>query len=112
MANGLRNIEPLILEDVAAACCLRTVDALVVHRDTDIQRLTAAGPVMRTPKEIQDRLQALLIAGIELMAEHCADDSWNSGLEGAVLQGRLSIIPQTLDWLRGEQGRPSSKRPS
>ncbi len=62
IADELKNVETMLIEELAAVACRRATFAeLVDQRDADIRRLTAESPVMPTPKEIRDRLRALLI---------------------------------------------------
>src|ERR1039457_5370799 len=99
MEDELRNLETSIIEELAAGCRRTSGDELAAQRDADIWRLTADDPVMQTPEGIRDRLRGMLVLSIEIMGERYEDRAWSAGLEGAILQGRMSILREALDWL-------------
>lgn len=104
MADELKNLETLIIRELVAAYRHPTVDELVAQRDGDLRRLAGESSVMHTPEEIRDRLRALLIVSIEVMADRHEDHAWSAGLEGAVLKGRMSVLREILDWLTNGRG--------
>jgi hypothetical protein len=97
--KDLKKIETMVIETTAAAYGRSSVDDLIAQQQADIKRLAKGEALARTPEAIRDQLQAILVVSIELMAEHCNEERWRRGIEGAILEGRISILRETLDWI-------------
>jgi hypothetical protein len=95
--DNLKLLETLILEEQAASYGRTSVEALQHQRDADINRLTT--PSVRIPQEIRERLQGSLLLSVEVKAEHCDEEQWRTGVVGAILEGRMSILREILDWM-------------
>jgi len=95
----LKELETLIIEALAGDYGRNDVDGLMTQRDSDLSRLTSQKVVLQSPDAIQDYLRARLVLSIELMGDHCEEERWRSGVEGAILEGRTSIVRELLDWL-------------
>jgi hypothetical protein len=95
--DNLKELEALILEEQAASYGRTSVAELQHQRDVDINRLTTHS--VRTPQEIRERLQGALLLSVEVKAEHCDEEQWRTGVVGAILEGRISILREILDWM-------------
>ncbi len=99
MEDELKTIEATLITSMAATYGHPSVAELTAERDRDIQRLRTQSPVNVSAEDIRDRLRSMLVLSIELMGEHYEEPAWSSGVEGAILHGRLSILRETLDWI-------------
>ena len=99
MEDELKVIEASIIEELAAGYSHSSVNNLAAQRDADIKRVTTQSPVTQTPGGIRDRLRGMLVLSIELIGESYHDEAWRSGVEGAILEGRMSVLREMLDWM-------------
>ena len=99
MTGDVRELETSIIEQLAAVYGRRNIDELITQRDTDIKRFATKNNSMQTPEAIRNRLRTMLVLSIEVMGEGCQDERWRSGVVGAILEGRMSILREVLDWL-------------
>jgi hypothetical protein len=54
---------------------------------------------MQTPEAIRDYLQETLVQLIEVKATKYDDEEWRTGIKGAILEGRIDILQEILDWI-------------
>jgi hypothetical protein len=54
---------------------------------------------MPTPKDIREYLEETLVQLIEVKAAKCDDEEWSTGIPGAILEGRISMVNDILDWM-------------
>jgi hypothetical protein len=93
-------LEALIVEEYSKAYGQHSVDDLIAQRDADIKRFTNKTTI-RTPEEIRARLGDMLVLSLEVKGEHCEEERWCTGVEGAILEGRMSILREIMDWILG-----------
>ena len=88
-----------ILEEQAATYASSSTDDLIAQGDADTRRLSKEQKLLQTPEVIRDRLRATLVLSLLLMGERRQEAQWRAGLVGAILQGRISILREILDWI-------------
>ena len=54
---------------------------------------------MPTPEAIAEYLSDTLVQLIEVKAAKCDDEEWRTGIPGAILEGRISMVTDILDWM-------------
>ena len=100
MTSNLKDIETRNIEDVAHAYGLKaSVDDIEAQRYADINRLATQKTLKQTPEAIRDQLQAMLVLSLEVMSEHYTEERWRTGVVGAILAGRMSMLREILDWM-------------
>jgi hypothetical protein len=57
----------------------------------------AAPEVVRSA--IRAQISELMLSCIEVKAEHCDEEEWRSGTTGAILEGRIGLLGEILDWI-------------
>jgi hypothetical protein len=102
MSNSPPEIEALIVKEREAEFRRTGAEWLIAQRNADIQRFSTETPLLTTPEDIRERLRSLLLLSIEVKAEHCTEEQWRSGTPGAILEGRMSMLRELLDWLENE----------
>jgi hypothetical protein len=58
---------------------------------------------MPTSEAIRDRLLEMLVQSIEVKAEKYGEEAWRTGIPGAILEGRINLIQELLDWIEGKE---------
>ena len=99
MARRPQALDTSVIEELTAAYSRTSVDQLTARTDADIKRLMTERPATETPEGIRDGLRGMLVLSIGVKAEHYHDDGWRSGVERAVLEGRIGILRETPDWM-------------
>jgi hypothetical protein len=51
---------------------------------------------------IREYLQETLVQLIEVKAAKCDDEEWITGIPGAVLEGRISMVNEILEWINNQ----------
>jgi NAD dependent epimerase/dehydratase family enzyme len=97
--DRLNELETRIIEALAADYGGIDVPGLTAQQEADVRRLTTKKAVLQTADAIRDYLKARLALSVELMGDHCSEEQWRRGVEGAILEGRTSIVRELLDWL-------------
>jgi hypothetical protein len=97
--DRLNELETLIVEALAADYGGIDVAGLTAQQEADVRRLTSKKAVLQTPDAIREYLKARLVLSVGLMGDHCTEEQWRSGIEGAILEGRTSIVREILDWM-------------
>ena len=54
---------------------------------------------MQTPEAIQGKLREMLVESIEAQAAKYDEEEWRTGVKGAILQGRINVLEEILDWI-------------
>jgi len=54
---------------------------------------------MQTPEAIQRRLREMLVESIEVQAAKYDEEDWRTGVKGAILQDRINVLEEILDWI-------------
>jgi hypothetical protein len=52
-----------------------------------------------SPEAIRDRLVGMLVESYELKAAKYEEEAWRTGVSGAVLEGRMDLLQEILDWM-------------
>ena len=55
-----------------------------------------------TADEIRQRVREMLVETIEAKAANHAREEWRTGIPGAILEGRIAVLEEILDWMDGE----------
>ena len=55
----------------------------------------------QTVESIQRRIRKMLVDCITVRNTHGHDEEWSSGLKGAILEGRITILQELLAWMEG-----------
>jgi len=97
--DRINELETLIIEALAADYGRIDVAGLTAQQESDVRRLTSKKTVLQTPDAIREYLKATLVLSVGLMGDHCSEEQWRSGVEGAILEGRTSIVREILDWM-------------
>ena len=58
---------------------------------------------MPTSEAIRDRLLEMLVQSIEIKAAKYDEEAWRTGIPGAILEGRINLIQELLDWIEGKE---------
>ena len=95
----LKKLETLIIEERAAAYGHTSVDDAIRDGDADLERLKKAQVSRPMLEAVWEQIQAMFAMSIELMADHIEEERWRTGVEGAILEGRLSALREILDWM-------------
>jgi hypothetical protein len=54
---------------------------------------------MKQPEAIQHKLREMLVETIEVQAAKYDEEEWRTGVPGAILQGRINVLEEILDWI-------------
>jgi hypothetical protein len=57
---------------------------------------------MKTPEAIQRYLREMLVLSIETKAEKYDQEEWRTGIPGAILEGRITLLEEILDWMESD----------
>ena len=95
--NDLKELETSILEKLAAAYGHTSVEELIAESEADIKRLQTKAIV--STESVTVRLRQMLVLSIELKGDHAEDNTWTTGVVGALLEGRISILRELIDWM-------------
>src|SRR5690242_17665590 len=90
-------LEAHLVRELAKTLGHASVDELNHQCNVDVGRFKK--PLTRTSIEVRERLQTMLALTIGAQGEHCGEERWRTGIEGAILAGRLSILREILDWM-------------
>jgi hypothetical protein len=58
---------------------------------------------VQTAEAIQEYLQETLVQLIEVKASKCYEEEWRTGIPGAILEGRISMVTELLDWINNRE---------
>ena len=53
----------------------------------------------QTVESIQRRIRKMLADCITVRNNHAHEEEWGSGLKGAILEGRITILQELLAWM-------------
>jgi hypothetical protein len=98
-----KQLESSIIDRLAATWNHFGAEQLTAQRDADISRFITPNPVTHTPDGIRDHARDQFIVSLETLADRYHDERWRSGAACAILQGRLSLLRELLDWLKNEE---------
>lgn len=54
---------------------------------------------MPTAEAIRDHIREMLVVAIETKGDNYHDERWRMGIEGAILEGRIDVLDEILQWI-------------
>ena len=57
---------------------------------------------MKSAESIQEHIREELARAMEGTAAKAGEQSWRTGIPGAILEGRISVLQELLDWIERE----------
>jgi hypothetical protein len=63
------------------------------------QRSAKGAGEMKSPEAIRDRLLEMLVESYEIKAAKCEEEAWRTGLPAAMLEGRMDVLQEILNWM-------------
>jgi len=54
---------------------------------------------MQTLEATQHKLREMLVESVEVKAAKYNEEDWRTGVKGAILQGRINVLEEILDWI-------------
>jgi hypothetical protein len=57
---------------------------------------------MKSQEDIREYLRNELITAIEAKAAKCDDEAWTNGIPGAILEGRMNMLGEIIDFITEE----------
>jgi hypothetical protein len=57
---------------------------------------------MKSAESIQSHIRQELTLAIDGKAAKAGEQQWRTGIPGAILEGRISVLQELLDWIERE----------